>query len=372
MVPFSWRGDPRARAGITKKEVVVAVLAIGGLWVVVIMLMFPSMGRGPASGINRCMNNLSSLGKGIAFYQSVNGNAWPTASTEPVDCAPASFRKSESRKVGEKVAGYGWLVRILPYMDEARLHQELSLKSDGFKRPAFDPQLTDANGKLFATYQWKFLQCPTFQGEAEINYMSNAPEYRRLAKNPLDYSSAVGLTNYVAISATHLSLVNPADGRTAKPNGVIYYSESGKGPTTIPAGDSNTIVLTETREANYASWYDGTTSWVVAHDPNSSEPVLWNGRWICNETSGCRSSLATSMHEDANGSNDAYFYRNHWAGEAPWRFGPSSMHGGGAVVHMYGDKRTNSIQATGPNQIHPSVYMALITREGGEPDKYDH
>jgi hypothetical protein len=33
---------------------------------------------------------------------------------------------------------------------------------------------------------------------------------------------------------------------------------------------------------------------------------------------------------------------------------------------MYADKRVQAIQATGPNRIDPSVYLALITRDGGE------
>lgn len=372
MVRFLWRGDPRARAGVTKKELLVAVVTLGVLWAVVMMLMFPALNGGPAMGINRCMNNISSLGKGLAGYQSTNGNAWPSASTEPVDCAPASFRNPASRKKGERPAGYSWIVPLLPFMGEEPMYKQLAIKSDGFKRSAFDPELVDANGRHYATNVLKFLHCPQFQGEGEMNYTSVAPEYQRFAKNAGDGVNAVGLTNYVAISATHLSLVSPADGRAAKPNGVIFYNENGKGPAKIPDGDSSTLVIAETLEPSYASWYDGTTSWVVAHDPNSAEPVLRDQRWVCDESAGCRSSLATSMDENADGSNEAYFYRKRWAGEAPWRFGPSSGHAGGPVVHLYGDKRAVPIQANGPNKIAASVYFALVTRDGGEPDKYDH
>lgn len=371
MVRFLWRGDPRRRNGLTQRDVIVAMLALT-LLCAVIMAMFPVV-SGPvdAIGINRCMNNLSSLGKGLAGYQSASGNAWPSVSTKPVDCAPASFRNPASRKKGDKAAGYSWTVQLLPYMGEDPMYKQIAIKSDGFKRSAFDLELVDANDKHFATNVLKFLQCPEFQGEAEINYTSVAPEYQRFAKNAGDGANAVALTNYVAISATHLSLVSPADGRTAKPNGVIFYSESGKGPTKIPDGVSNTLVVTETREPGYASWYDGTTSWVVAHDPNSAEPVLRDRRWVCEESAGCRSSLATSMDENADGENEAYFYRKRWAGEAPWRFGPSSMHAGGQVNHLFADGRVDAIQASGPNTISASVYFALVTRDGGEPDKIE-
>ncbi len=51
-------------------------------------------------------------------------------------------------------------------------------------------------------------------------------------------------------------------------------------------------------------------------------------------------------------------YRN--AENRNW--GPSSEHGGGVVIHTYGDAHTESI----PSSIDQNVYYALITRAGGE------
>jgi hypothetical protein len=370
MVRFLWRGDPRERAGITKLNVVVAIVAIGIAGVIWITMFANNVSN--YSDRKLCSYNMVYIGKAIAGYRAANGNEWPMASTKPVDCAPASFRNSQSHTPNDRVAGYSWIVRLLPYLGENPAYKSVAAKSEGFKWSAFDPELVDANGRHFATLSYKVMQCPAFQGNTEINYTSSAPEYQRFAKDPYNAASAVALTNYVAISATHLELVLPSGDREAKPNGTIFfYSPAGKGPTAIPDGDSHTIIVTETREPGYASWYDGTTGWVVAHDPNSAQPVLRDRRWVCDETAGCRSSLATSMDENADGSSEAYFYRKRWAGEAPWRFGPSSGHAGGPVVHLYGDKRVASIQANGPNKIAASVYFALVTRDGSEPDKYD-
>jgi hypothetical protein len=369
MVRFLWRGDPRARAGITKLNVVVAIVAIGIAGVIWITMFANNVSN--YSDRKLCSYNMVYIGKAIAGYRAANGNEWPMASTKPVDCAPASFRNSQSHTPNDRVAGYSWIVRLLPYLGENPAYKSVAAKSEGFKWSAFDPELVDANGLHFATLSYKVMQCRAFRGIGEPDYASVAPEYQRFSEQYHEYAK-VALTNYVAISATHLELVLPSGDGEAKPNGsIFFYSPAGKGPTTIPDGDSHTIIVTETREPGYASWYDGTTSWVVAHDPNSAEPVLRGRRWVCEEAAGCRSSLATSMDEDADGENEAYFYRKRWAGEAPWRFGPSSMHAGGQVNHLFADGRVLAIQASGPNTISANVYLALVSRDGGEPDKYD-
>lgn len=350
MVRRCWRGDPRERVGLTRLEwVVVAVVILAAciLW----LPYFLSSVDGPAR-FNGCANNLSSFGKAIAVYQTTSG-AWPVVSTEPVDTIPGN---------PEKVAGYSWIVGLLPNLDENNLYMRIEAKSDRFKRVAFDPALVDDEGKHFSQTTLKVLQCPVSGTTG-----SQAPEYRAMAQKLADKNARelpVAVTNFVAISATQLSLV--MDDTTSGPDGVIYFSK--RGITKINDGETNTIVLTETCEPNYAAWFDGTTAWVVAHDPNSTPPVQRNGRWECDEATGCRTSLTSSTEALAN-DDETTFYRRNWAGKEPWRYGPSSQHNGGLVNHLFGDKRVVTIRATGPTRIDASVYLALVTRDGGEKDR---
>jgi hypothetical protein len=167
-----------------------------------------------------------------------------------------------------------------------------------------------------------------------------------------------------------LSLVIPKESGLASdpPNGVITYNASKRGPTRIPDGETNTIVVAETREPNYAAWFDGTTAWGVAHDPNSTEPIQdKSGRWVCQGT--CRASLNVGPNMSEGGDAETINYRAKWEGGSPWQYGPSSTHDGGMVQHLFGGKAVKAFQAIGPTAIDPTVYMALVTRAGGESDK---
>lgn len=368
------------------------VLAVCVVVALLATISIPAVARvAEEDKLNVCKTKLGELGKAIAGFQSAASNAWPTVSTEPIDGPPgvttsdAEQLTEERRRMDRRApkyfaSGYSWLVILLPYIDENDLFKHINSRSSGFSRDAFDIRLRNDVGEHLSMYPIELFQCPAFESTAKIPYTSDAPEYVNFAK--LGEANAVGkngvaLTNYVAVSATHLDVAINAkrEKNTQSPNGVIYYHSAMKGPTKIPDGDSNTIVISETREPNYASWFDGTTSWVVAHDPNSKAPVQTKetkDRWVCKESAGCRHALNVGPSEKDAKKADAkvVYYREKWAGKEPWQYGPSSMHEDGRVNHLFADKHVVSILGSGPKAISANVYLALVTRNGGEDDSY--
>ena len=87
------------------------------------------------------------------------------------------------------------------------------------------------------------------------------------------------ITNYVALAATHFPLMQyspiPKVAATTTipdtaeaPNGVIVPGV-GLNMRAITDGASKTLMICETIEPAMSSWYDGTTAWTTAINPNS-------------------------------------------------------------------------------------------------------
>jgi hypothetical protein len=282
------------------------VLAFGVVAAVSIALAFPAVARvAEENKLDACKAKMVALGKSILGYQTAASFAYPVVSTEPIygaPCLTATDAEQLTEKIRKKTpkaaaigpSGYSWLTQLLPYMGEDELFTRVDRNAREFARKPFDIAVRNDAGEHYSMYPIEALQCPAFESKAEIPYASSAPEYKAFVK--IVEATAVGkggvaLTNYVAVTATHLDLaVNPDPKTDAElPNGVIVYSAKMKGVAKIPDGKSNTIVVAETREPGYASWMDGTTSWVVAHDPNSKPPVMskdGKGRWVCKEADG--------------------------------------------------------------------------------------
>jgi hypothetical protein len=107
----------------------------------------------------------------------------------------------------------------------------------------------------------------------------------------------------------------------------------------IKDGLSNTFLLVETREEDHAVWFDGGMMAVVAMRFDELNSPTYAGPEIAlNYTP----------------------YFNYFDPNVKW--GPSSMHSGG-VFHLLGDGSVRFISQS----IDKEVYLALTTRDGGEP-----
>jgi prepilin-type N-terminal cleavage/methylation domain-containing protein len=361
-------GSPRRRGGFTLVELLVVITIIGML----MALVFPAIGAVlDTVKANQCANTLKTIGTAISTYQAQRSGKWPVVSSKPVDCKPAEVpvrrKGAQTRAIPE--AGYSWLVKLLPYIGSQNMYNDIASASDNFKAPAFDMQVSTqhasgAKRHLSTVNPEKIFKCASYESKAQVEMTSEAPEYNSYTDTGSGF--AVGITNYVALSATHLSAVIQGQSRgrgpaaPPKPNGVMVYRAMDQGVSKVSDGESQTIVAVETREPNYASWFDGTTAWVVAHHPSTPEPELRiegnKAKLRCD--GACRHSM--NVGPDSNGLGPKY--RETWAGQMAWQFGPSSSHGGGSVNHLFADKH---VQALNP-QVDASVYMWLVTRDGGE------
>ncbi len=199
-------------------------------------------------------------------------------------------------------AGYSWFVRILPFLEENVMYQNMSAVSNKFNFPAFAMRGGQAGGtaagpglryraggnnanapwwRHFSTAELDQVRCPSFAGDAASNYEGYNPYSSTQQVDPPTNPQPpqpwrVVVTNYKATAATHFGcMVNP-DGFSATqfaelPNGVLIppqdMNQLGQGGVSIRSivdGTSKTVTVAESKEQIFSSWYDGTTSWVTA------------------------------------------------------------------------------------------------------------
>jgi hypothetical protein len=160
----------------------------------------------------------------------------------------------------------------------------------------------------------------------------------------------------------------------------------------ITDGTSKTIMVAETRERRFASWYDGTMNWVVAarhSNPAAGATAITavsknhkvvvgdmaaNGRWWIG-SDGTHSDGGSALnygqttdHPTAVYLPTAVLSDPDISGIATGRlWGPSSQHKGGIVNHAFADAHVAGIA----DNIDANVYLWIVTRNGGEatPDQ---
>jgi len=371
---------PRAkRRAFTLTEMLVVVFIICFLFA----LLLPSVRRsGGAARRNGCSNNLHNIGLAIQNHHGARNYLPALTSTNVTTAIPGSVAAAP------ETAGYSWIVRILPYLEESVLYKTIATNSQGFTLPAFADTITNNGQPMSATNphlsmtQLQILRCPAY-GNVQN---STAPQYARFlghdqndklsAREPL---TGCAVSNYAAITATHLACLTAtqSDGTAEPPNGIIVPPVAWKtrddGRTTpmginfksITDGLSRTVMIAETREPRFSAWYDGTVNYVVGAAPNSPPPrkdLGGNGFWN-SEGAG---KLLSALNQGPV-PNNQNFYRSsqHFAngGGTNWDWGPSSYHAGGDVAHLYADGSVTYIN----DDIDPALYLHLVTRAGGEP-----
>jgi len=344
------------KRGFTLVELLVVIAIIG----VLVALLLPAINAARQAAMrNACINNMKQMGLALHNYHDVY-KKFPNVS--PLDDLQLHI-PGDATATGTSKAEYSWIVRVLPYIEENNLYNEITSDSAKFTRPAFDPTAMRVGTNVatnihFAQVSLPSLLCPSFSGDAFSTGAPHAAKYT--AMNPKTDKTTgkpvgVAITNYVALASTHKDFLNLA--RPA--NGTIV---GGKPRTfaTMRDGTSKTAVLTESKEASNASWYDCSGTWVVGLAPEfttASQPNVNTVPWTFAATVvtalnyGPSPDLPTRTYHAAKMKN---------GGIRDW--GPSSDHSGDVVVHAFGDDAVRAITA----DIAPVIYASMITANGGE------
>jgi prepilin-type N-terminal cleavage/methylation domain-containing protein len=383
------------RRGFTLVELLVVIAIIA----VLIALLLPAIQAArEAARKNSCSNKLHNLGIALQNYAGKDPTTkFPALTTTNVHTAqPGSATAGGTNADTSTEAGFSWAVFLLPYLEEVPLFEAISKRSNKFSPvgntqhvPAFDntrmvqpPPQGATQERHFSTIFKEIFRCPSFPGDefsadtATSPYKASYGNAKFYGVDPLtNRQYGVAINNYIALSATHVEcMVKGAlvDNKSDKPNGMIIPLTP-LGMQSMSDGTQNTIILGESKEKNFTSWYDGTVAWGVAHAPNAKNGATvaptrnlsgstphWTIAANSNPDAAARISL--NAGDDADPQNK-YMASGRLASiKADWEWGPSSEHSGGVVLHVMGDASVQHLR----DDMDANLYMHLVTRAGRE------
>ena len=345
--------------GFSLIELLIVIAIIGVLLAITIPAIQHSR---ETSRRTTCANQLRQIGVACQSFHATNGR-FPAVSTTGVwGPAPGS--------IDPPPAGLSWIARLLAYLDERPLDAAI-LAGTRNQRPAFSAEVT-LSGKPYdkartdnphvSQLALSAVICPAYSGSLiSTEGAGSDSDYDKFTNRQASPAVGIAVSNYVAMSATHVQcMVGNPDESAETANGCIIPGP-GISDKNITDGKSKTILVTETREQDFSSWYDGTLPWVVALNSNTPLPIRdAKRRWMAAE--GAVTALNYGPTPQA--PQQAYLIEGHGAAKGRWNWGPSSEHAGGIVEHLFVDGSVHPLR----DDIDASVYLHLVTRAGADDD----
>ena len=308
-IPWTLTGGTtaRRRPAFTLIELLVAIAIIA----ILVSLLLPAVQRArEAARKTQCRNNLHQYG--IALHSYIDSHKlFPPSSTSDVEQG-GWIDHPDRRHL------HSWHIMTLPQTEQSPLYQQVNLKVSSLH----------ADNRDIARQRLPLQRCPSFSGRtfsASESYTRLGPEY--------------ATTNYVAFGATSAGAIYGANTGLLTPEGIMYPQSSTR-LDDVTDGTSDTVVLVETREEDYAVWVDGGVMSVVAtrYDEGNSPTYAASGVAL----------------------NQAPYF-NYEEPNVTW--GPSSQHGQGAF-HLFADGAVRFVS----DNIDQRIYKAIVTKAGQEPN----
>ncbi|MDZ4820857.1 MAG: DUF1559 domain-containing protein [Planctomycetota bacterium] len=338
----------RAR-GFTLLELLVVIAVIG----ILIALLLPAIQAARSAAMrNHSLNNLRQIGLATLNYEVTNRH-FPALCEQPLllEQVAASTEKKTA-------AQYSWIVAILPYFEEGDIYSDIEAKSKKFTLPAFSPEIAfGADKRHFSTKPIALLRAPGFD-EPEF---ASAEECKALSGIGDDMKRyGVAITNYIALPATHLALLKKDP---TEANGIIVPGSKTKITVrTIKDGLSHTVMMCESREPAYCSWYDAGGTWAVGLPSAAPEPKWEDGVLTLDIAKDAAVAHPINYGPTKKEPERFYLDKKHWANAGSRSFGPSSPIGQPLATHVMADGSVHALD----ERISIDIYLALITRAGGE------
>jgi prepilin-type N-terminal cleavage/methylation domain-containing protein len=301
-----WRRKSRAQHEIprcarndsARAFTLVELLVVIAIIGLLVAMLLPAVQQArEAARRSSCLNNMKQIGLAISQYELAK-KVYPPSGTDEILIWDS----------GRNDLNHSWASLIMPYVEESTLQDKINFKISA---------LETANQPAAATVV-PIYRCPSYSGAI-------------FAEGNLYPSGKYSIGNYVSIGASdvdHLYAVS------LKPEGVIYPQAKTRAKD-VKDGLSKTIFIAESREEKMRVWIDGRT--------------------------GAYTALAFGNGFSPLSQPVALNYTPYYVADVECRYGPSSMHSGGAH-HLFGDGSAHFLLDT----INKATYLGLCTRAGGE------